>query len=304
MDSVIESSSVTTNIIDKNEEWINNKTQNVTKIQTREEAIEEWSKVPTILSNNLQIKSEITSPIISIEEAIQHFKTYDFPKITGKAAIEKTKFSELFRWVKPSNLNDELLVERTFVTSLTQCSLDWSDVIQCRILQTIYKKLTGAQIDCPQRGTHWQLVGFQGNDPATDLRGVGLFGLLQFLYLTTDEMLPLGHKLYKVANADDQPFPLAVLSLNLTNIVLNIFNNGKLNRECNTRKSVVNTLNLFYAALLVYTFNIWVTQKKTIKDSGYILKDAERYCSRNVKKVLKDLPKNLQKYDANNLSDI
>lgn len=70
----------------------------------------------------------------------------------------------------------------------------------------------------------------QGNDPATDLRGVGLFGLLQFLYLTCDQMLPLGLKLYKVANSESQPFPLAVLSLNLTNIVLNVFNTGKLNR--------------------------------------------------------------------------
>jgi hypothetical protein len=26
-------------------------------------------------------------------------------------------------------------------------------------------------------------VGFQGDDPATDLRGCGLFGLLQLLYL-------------------------------------------------------------------------------------------------------------------------
>ena len=70
----------------------------------------------------------------------------------------------------------------------------------------------------------------QGIDPATDLRAVGLYGLIQLLYLTSSDALALGQKLYTVANSDNQPFPLAVLSLNITNIVLNVFNTGKLNR--------------------------------------------------------------------------
>lgn len=35
----------------------------------------------------------------------------------------------------------------------------------------------------PRYGHHWGDVGFQGDDPATDLRGVGMLGLLQLLYL-------------------------------------------------------------------------------------------------------------------------
>jgi hypothetical protein len=30
-----------------------------------------------------------------------------------------------------------------------------------------------------RRGSHWQELGFQGDDPATDLRGCGMLGLLQ-----------------------------------------------------------------------------------------------------------------------------
>ena len=34
-------------------------------------------------------------------------------------------------------------------------------------------------------GEHWALMGFQGSDPATDLRGAGMLGLLHLLCLGT-----------------------------------------------------------------------------------------------------------------------
>lgn len=35
----------------------------------------------------------------------------------------------------------------------------------------------------PRYGPHWTALGFQGDDPATDLRGAGMLGLLQLFYL-------------------------------------------------------------------------------------------------------------------------
>jgi len=59
-------------------------------------------------------------------------------------------------------------------------------------LQTLFKLLTAGNSDCPRYGSHWERIGFQGNDPATDLRGVGLLGLLQPLFLvTTPDVLPM-----------------------------------------------------------------------------------------------------------------
>lgn len=49
------------------------------------------------------------------------------------------------------------------------------------ILLAIYKKLRG--VKPPGRyGQHWQEIGFQGNNPATDLRSVGILGALMALY--------------------------------------------------------------------------------------------------------------------------
>jgi hypothetical protein len=47
-------------------------------------------------------------------------------------------------------------------------------------LQTIYKLLTGNSIDCAPTGTHWDVIGFQGLDPCTDLnRSMGMLSILQ-----------------------------------------------------------------------------------------------------------------------------
>ena len=61
----------------------------------------------------------------------------------------------------------------------------------------------------------------QGDNPATDLRGVGFLGLIQPLYLvTTPELLGLAKAIYKLSISDKQDFPLMVLSINITRIAL------------------------------------------------------------------------------------
>lgn len=40
--------------------------------------------------------------------------------------------------------------------------LDNQDPMHGRVLQTIYKKLTGSKFDCALYGDHWEDLGFQG----------------------------------------------------------------------------------------------------------------------------------------------
>ena len=71
----------------------------------------------------------------------------------------------------------------------------------------------------------------QGTDPGTDLRGVGMLGLLQLLYLSnTPHLIPLARDIYRVSVDDEQNFPLAVMSLNMTRIALQALRHGELNR--------------------------------------------------------------------------
>ena len=49
-----------------------------------------------------------------------------------------------------------------FIYLLTTKQLDEHCPLHTQILITIYRKLTGSNIDCPRYGTHWENIGFQG----------------------------------------------------------------------------------------------------------------------------------------------
>ena len=71
----------------------------------------------------------------------------------------------------------------------------------------------------------------QGNDPATDLRGVGCLGLVHALYFVmTPELSLLAKEVYRLSLSETQNFPLLVLSINVTRIALHALRDGILNR--------------------------------------------------------------------------
>ena len=48
-------------------------------------------------------------------------------------------------------------------------------------------------------------------------------------------------------------------------------------RECNSRGNVRHVLNEFFAAVLFYIYHIWRTQRKSITDSGYLIKGKSNF---------------------------
>lgn len=72
---------------------------------------------------------------------------------------------------------------------------------------------------------------WQGVDPATDFRGVGILGLLQPLAASLSvETLPLMSNIVNLSHNPSQGFPFMVLSLNVSNIVLKALREGILDK--------------------------------------------------------------------------
>ncbi|XP_075231879.1 ELMO domain-containing protein 3-like isoform X2 [Lycorma delicatula] len=268
------------------------KIQQILKKSVLKIAADDLKDPLTINDDTNNVKQLLRCSLIDVDEAFSYFQTQNlhFSSVT-EAANARVRWKGFVNWLQtPPKINVDLKPDYDLICSISKCTFNWDDSVHWRMIQSVFKQLTGSASDCPQFGSHWQLVGFQGSDPSTDLRGVGLLGLLQLVYLSTSSSIkPLAQKLYRVSNSEDQPFPLAVLSLNVTQIALNALMSGKLNKECNNRHSVLQVLNLFYTAVMNYIFTIWVNEQKTIKDSGYLLKDAEKYCCKNVRKILMEI---------------
>ena len=68
-------------------------------------------------------------------------------------------------------------------------------------------------------GEQWLALGFQGRDPATDFRGMGLLGLIQLLYLATHHgATAVIEQLHSVSGGAS--FPLSVAGINLSQLLL------------------------------------------------------------------------------------
>ncbi|XP_063233293.1 ELMO domain-containing protein 3-like isoform X2 [Bacillus rossius redtenbacheri] len=292
-------------IVHQRESALNRHRQNFNLEESRLSNItarEEWNGVATVEpAFKESVDPRRCTPHINVHQALVYFQGLDLSQEMS-VAERRGLCTFLFCLLGPPQLDEHLVPERDLVFAITQCKLDLENPIHYRMLQTVYQRLTGTRLDCSCYGSHWQQIGFQGNDPGTDLRGVGMLGLLQLLYLAgSPHLMPLARDIYRVSLDEQQNFPLAVLSLNMTRMALQTLRQGLLNRECNERQMVVEVVNEFYAAIFCHTLHIWTSQHKTIRDSGYVLKDVEWFCRSNVRSVLRNFHAQLNSYASHSL---
>lgn len=76
-------------------------------------------------------------------------------------------------------------------------------------------------------GDQWGKIGFQGKDPATDFRGMGLLGLDDLIYMA--KTYPdLCSRILSASNHVQAGFSMAIVGINLTDMALNMVRNRDL----------------------------------------------------------------------------
>jgi len=79
----------------------------------------------------------------------------------------------------------------------------------------------------PLVSADWGEVGFQGKDPTTDLRGMGIYGLLQLVHLSNVERGFRARKMLFESRHPRRYFPFAASGINITAFVLNDLLRGR-----------------------------------------------------------------------------
>ncbi|CAL1273480.1 unnamed protein product [Larinioides sclopetarius] len=254
-------------------------------------AREEWDQIGT--TNYVSTSALTQTSLISSDEVLNYFRQKDMKQYLKciKPVKQRKGFEALKHWFAgPPKLHSNLMIERDLFFAIALCPFDTSDEIHMRVLQTLYKTLTGTDRDCPRYGKHWEELGFQGVDPGTDLRGVGFLGLVHLLSLilnpsTTD----LAKEISQLAKHERQNFPFCTMGINITRIVVETMREEVLNRECNRRTNIFQVTNDFYAGIFLRLFLIWRDQKKTIMDSGYVIKDLTNTAKKNSSVIFREL---------------
>jgi hypothetical protein len=71
----------------------------------------------------------------------------------------------------------------------------------------------------------WKAFGFQGTDPATDFRGMGILGLKHFLYFAKHYTETLRGMMEAQAENNETYYPIAVAGINLSKMLFDMFRN-------------------------------------------------------------------------------
>jgi len=78
-------------------------------------------------------------------------------------------------------------------------------------------------------GPDWGNLGFQGQDPASDFRGMGMLGLLQLVFFATHPINGQSFKhLLRLSVAEPAYFPFAATSINMTAFALELLRENRL----------------------------------------------------------------------------
>jgi ELMO domain-containing protein len=218
--------------------------------------------------------SDFTSPITFIQ-VVRRFRKGDYSKVRDSIEVELKESGAplgfLFCCGRPPKLQGEVLLEeRELVFCYAKTPLDEEDSVHMRMLRSIYRMLTGNHVYCPRIGSHWETLGFQGNDPSTDLRGTGIYSLLQMLFVLC-EWNDLAMRLYNAFQRD-----FAVVSINVTSLCLHLLRAGVFNRICNRTDSVCHTMDECFAATFHMLMLRWTRGTFTIEDFYDVLKAVEQ----------------------------
>ena len=221
-------------------------------------------------------KVAVAGPI-SYADARRRFEAADISALVGDLVVEDPPIGGpcacLFA---PPRLGDALEADRERVFAVAKMKMKDDDETHARVLNAVYARLVGGDRPPPRFGSHWEDVGFQGADPATDLRGCGMLGLLQLLMLV-DRNPGNAKAIHALSRDPVQEFPMAPLSINITHIALKAMRKGLLVAESKRRGSVWDAADAFYAGAFYEFYHRWKTGGKTIKDSGHVRKELEEF---------------------------
>ena len=140
--------------------------------------------------------------------------------------------------------------ERDFAFLVAQRNYEPEIPILRALLKAIFKGLLPREKrPCSIIGGHWELIGFQGSDPRTDVnRSMRCLALLQMLHLIESEP-KLARTLFEYARRDNKDWPFACTSIGFTRSALASLRNGELYKKCNKDKAILPALHERHAAL-------------------------------------------------------
>ncbi|CAG9770011.1 unnamed protein product [Ceutorhynchus assimilis] len=154
----------------------------------------------------------------------------------------------------------QLLAE---VEQLRQAQFDSDDLNHERKLYELWENLMPNEKLEGRITRQWQDIGFQGEDPKTDFRGMGMLGLENLLFFATEYKAPAQHVLSHSMHPT-YGYCFAIVGINLTSMALSLLRDGSAKTYLYNASRSLPTIRLFhyFYSFLFYEFDrFWMECK-------------------------------------------
>eukprot|EP01080_Neovahlkampfia_damariscottae_P006840 gene6840-11001_t len=206
------------------------------------------SKTSTVLLEN-SISNSFQLMNIQNEKKKLNFKKYTPDEVVNE--ILKTK--KIGSPIVISNLkssihqiyNVELAIEK--IEKIQKEKYDSSNETHENLLMELWENLSPNVKLTKRKCKDWSKIGFQGEDPATDFRAMGMLGLLNLIYFSKYE------KVQKVLQDSNSEFwyPFAVCGINVSSKISDLLRSHQLNSYFYDSKDYLNDFNEIYVDFFV-----------------------------------------------------
>ncbi|KAL0480846.1 elmoB [Acrasis kona] len=181
--------------------------------------------------------------------------------------IGSFKMKDVEGYYKPGcKLQDRYEEELKRYIALSRISFDHSNVVHQQIVCTYYRHILPNDKEgiSPNRSSSkrqllsckWEKIGFLGPDLNTEFRGVGIFGAIMLLYLSTYYEDFLKH-MFETSNEPGHSFPLSISILHILNTIIHTIKSGHMNEFINNKKSSLTVIQLLLVSICEHFIIIW-----------------------------------------------
>ncbi|CAD8097176.1 unnamed protein product [Paramecium sonneborni] len=188
--------------------------------------------------------------------------------------------------------NNRLINEKIKVDILSKISFDDNNECHFRMLYTIYCQLMTTDF-CLRYGSHWELIGFQGTDPATELGNGGILGLVQMLAFISDYKQYVKNALNILSQIN---IPLSITLMGISSLVLMSLKDNKLNYLINKEDSVISVINKLYFAGFNLVIKVLKKEQMPLNIIKTLLTNVRKQIHEHPQKLIKQFQQDIQMF--------
>ena len=160
---------------------------------------------------------------------------------------------------------------------LSRTQYDDNNELHSSLLHCLHYSITKTTDIPPRFSPQWEVIGFQGNDPISDLRSTGLLGLL-FPFLLFSKYPKIASNILSAAHTPGKEFPMMIVLITCTDATINVGLKTDFLQKVHNTQEGFEILGLFFAGIVAKIANKWIKKKLNFVNHYSVFDEIAQKC--------------------------